>query len=128
MSRLTLHGKCRAAADQSRRGNPRASSGFHGACPGQLVVVGTATLKCECPCHAAAKRRPSLEEAVRAARRERMVAAGVDPDAPARGRGDRRFCRHDHEMTEDNTGPRGECRTCKREASARCKARKKVAA
>jgi hypothetical protein len=63
---------------------------------------------------------------VKKARLERLMAAGVP--LPGQGGGsarERGVCRHDHVMTEENTGPRGECRACKREASARCKARKR---
>lgn len=123
--RRPVFGKCRHANELVRRGaregDPRVER-WHDECPGRAFSrPGEPVRECACPCHAVA--RPTLAQRVDGARRERMIAAGIDPDAPSAKR-DKGFCRHNHEMTPDNTGPRGECRTCKRDASQRCKARR----
>lgn len=122
-----ISGKCstanRLVRKGARAGSPQVE-GFHDACRGRFYDgLDKPSTVCDCLCHEA-QVVPTMQEAVAKARRDRMIAAGIDPDAPARGRGDRQFCRHEHEMTTDNTGPRGECRTCKRESSQRCKARR----
>ena len=118
-----MSGKCRhGQAVQARPGaRPGAGREWHAECPGHAVAAGGVVLRCECRCHGAAR---DVRQEIAAAKRMRLVAAGIDPDAGSRRSKERGFCRHDHEMTPENTGPRGECRECKRVASARCKARR----
>lgn len=75
---------------------------------------------CLCPCHGVTR---DWRSDVRAARRAFLVSQGLDPNPKPGPRGDGK-CVNDHELTDENVGPRGECRACKREASRRCKARK----
>lgn len=119
-----LSGKCRHAAAVTMKSGAAKAAPWHRECRGRVHTrPGGPVMECECLCHGSGPR--DLRDEIADARRERLVAAGLDPDAPdpkkSRERG---YCKHDHEMTPENAGPRGECRACKREASARCKARK----
>ena len=123
-ARPTVLGACRQGRRASAGGRHLEARQFHGACPGTVFSrPGEVPVRCGCHCHRDGMAGP-MAEALAGARRQRMLDAGVDPDARSRERDGRRFCRHDHEMTEQNTGPRGEFRACKREASRRCKARR----
>jgi hypothetical protein len=110
-----LSGLCEAGAAHTRRGLLADALGFHLACAGA---------RCLCACHSRGGPE-TVDQAVSRLKRQRMLDAGIDPDAPPTKRAkERGFCRWEHEMTPENTGPRGECRSCKRIASQRCKERK----
>lgn len=131
MTAAVLSGVCRHANAIARRGVPEGDprlEQWHAACKGRFHSrPGQPVVECRCLCHAVAGR--DIHAEIREAKRQRLIAAGLDPDATTpRRHKDRGFCKHDHEMTPENTGPRGECRACKREASARCKARQREGA
>lgn len=118
-----ISGMCRTAAAAAQRGSLKAAAGFHASCHGRWhTKPGETSKACVCPCH-----RPTdvgLADQLTAARTARQKAAGVDlsakpPKVP------RTHCRNEHEMTSENTGPKGDCRKCKRISSAKSKKRKK---
>lgn len=121
--KTTISGVCRQARTEASRGNLKGAASFHVACRGkQHTRPGEAVTVCLCPCH-----RDKVTDIVReveAAKRTRQAIAGIDLDATP-PKVPRTRCRNQHEMTPSNTGPKGDCRTCKRISSAKSKSKKK---
>jgi hypothetical protein len=100
------------------------------------------TRRCACTCHKGDEIPLDTDGEIKAARllRElsrpgrpgdvkpggnRLLAPEAEGTRSERPEVERRdTCAHGHPMTEENTGPRGVCRHCKRDASTRAKAKK----
>lgn len=111
-------GMCLEAEHQARRGNLRGAARFHQACRGRWFSrAGDHPKACPCPCHQIVE--DDVRDVVAKARRERQLAAGIDLEGPTPAGTPRTQCGNKHDMTPENTNPSGDCRRCKREASAR---------
>ena len=108
-----LSGFCVQAGAAARQHGPREGMAFHRRCQ---------DARCVCTCHV---QQTPIADRIAEAKKAKLRAAGIDPEAGPRRAKERGYCRHNHEMTPKNTGPRGECRACKRISSARCKAARK---
>jgi hypothetical protein len=119
-----LSGSCRHARTEAGRVRLKAAAGFHAECRGRWhTKPGEAATVCGCPCHR--KREIDLAAVLAEARKARHEASGIDLNAkPPRSM--RSHCRHGHELTPENTGPKGDCRLCKRASSARAKAKRRA--
>lgn len=119
----SISGKCRHARTEAHRGNLKSAAGFHAACPGKAHSrPGQTAVVCLCPCHR--DTQTDLAREIEQARHTRQIIAGINLDATP-PKVPRTKCRNNHEMTPENTGPKGDCRTCKRVSSAKSKKRKK---
>jgi len=67
-----------------------------------------------------------MEQLLNQQTRRRLLALGINPDAPATK--DRTFCLHEHDLTvPDALNSRGECRECRRDSAHRYKQRIRAA-
>lgn len=118
-----VSGVCHHGSVTAKRGDLKAAARFHATCRGRWYTrPGETPTVCVCPCH-----RPAdvdLARELEDARKARQVAAGIDLDARP-PQVPRTRCRNSHDMTPANTGPKGDCRECKRISSAKSKKRKK---
>lgn len=124
-----LTGFCRSALDMDRKGHGgEVSNELHSNCRGSFLNVfenGTYLVECECNCHIDLKPYRNFSAEIRQAKYDKALADGATAtEAKSVGhRTTKSHCKHNHEMTEANTGPNNVCRQCKRISSQQHKER-----
>lgn len=105
--------QCGTAVRMFAAGNEAIALGWHAACRNR-----------ECGCLHHRQERTPIADLLFHQSRQKMLARGIDLEAPD---GPRLICRHRHDLTVPNAlNSRGECRVCRRESSYRYKQRKKL--
>jgi hypothetical protein len=131
-----LTGHCRVAAEMEHKDGPGAGDRFHKRCHGAYLLPLGKVNRCACLCHTGDEEPLDTDAEIRAARLARELRslppqmtrppelAGVVKPAGQSAGPVKDKCSHGHAMTPENTGPRGVCRACKRDASKRAKDKK----